>query len=552
MKEFSVLIGGKAGDGIKQAGIMAAKIFGELGYRVFLYDDYPSLIRGGHNFCIIRASKEEVLSHNNQVDLILALNRETIERHQHRLKKGGEIIYSSRIEGVSRGVGIGFEEIVKELGGIPIMKNSAAIGALSALLGIERQVLDGVFEKNINKQLDLNKEIAGRAYAEIKEVLFKVERLDSEPLPLFTGNEAIALGAVNAGLDLYIAYPMTPATSILHFLAEQQDRLGVVTVHPENEISVATMALGAAYAGARTMVGTSGGGFALMTETVSFAGQAEIPILFVECQRAGPGTGVPTYTMQADLLFVLNSGHGDFPRLVVAPGDAEEAFYLSGLALDAAWHFQIPAFLLSDKHLSESIFSFTYPEGEREKPPMVAWKGGEGQYKRYAFTESGISPLAFPGQKGCIVKATSYEHDEYGITTEEPEKIMKMQDKRLKKKEGLVHFLEKTEQVKVYGDRDSKTCLVCWGSTKGACVEAALELGLKVVQPLVVEPFPERQFRQALGSSNRLIGVEVNATGQLSRLLSSYGIHMDSTILRYDSLPFTPDDLKGRLKEATS
>jgi len=353
---------------------------------------------------------------------------------------------------------------------------------------------------------------------------------------------------VQAGLNMYIAYPMTPASAILHYLAENEDDLGVVTIHPESEIGVALMALGAAYTGAKTMVGTSGGGFALMTEALSLSGQGEFPIVFVMVQRPGPSTGVPTYTMQGDLSFVINSGHGEFLKVVLAPGNAEEAFYLTGLAMNLAWKFQIPCFVLSDKHLSESIFSFE-ADLDKVKPEDPLLWDGQGEYKRYLDTQNGISPLAFPGNSTAIIKVTSYEHDEYGITTEESEQITRMQQKRLRKKKTIENELSKHEQVKVYGNLESKTVLLCWGSTKGACVEVAEELGLKVVQPLVLEPLPINSLKKVLSDADKIIDVEVNATGQLAKLLSAHGIFIDDMILRFDARPFTVDVLLDKVKE---
>ena len=550
MKEISILIGGKAGDGIRQAGHTLARLLNRIGYRIFFYDDYPSLIRGGHNFSIIRASKKKIEAHKEKVDLIVALNQDAVEKHKHRLNSGGMILYDSeKVE--ARGVGVDFMGIVKELEGVPIMRNTAAIGALAKVLNIEWPVLESVMMDTIEKEVDLNIKIARSAYNRIEKVWLSVPKLNQKMLPLISGNEAIALGAVQAGLNMYIAYPMTPASAILHYLAEHEDDLGVVTIHPESEIGVALMALGAAYAGAKTMVGTSGGGFALMTEALSLSGQGEFPIVFVMVQRPGPSTGVPTYTMQGDLSFVINSGHGEFLKVVLAPGNVEEAFYLTGLAMNLAWKFQIPCFVLSDKHLSESIFSFE-ADLDKVKPEDPLLWDGQGEYKRYLDTQNGISPLAFPGNPAAMVKATSYEHDEYGITTEESEQIARMQQKRLRKKKTIEDELSKHEQVKVYGNLESKTVLLCWGSTKGACIEVAEELGLKVVQPLVLEPLPIEPLRKVLSDADKIIDVEVNATGQLAKLLSAHGICIDDMILRFDARPFTVDVLIDKVKEVLS
>ena len=550
MEELSILVGGKAGDGIRQAGQTLARLLNRIGYRIFFYDDYPSLIRGGHNFSIIRASKRKIQAHKEKVDLIVALNQDTVEKHKHRLNPGGVILYDSKkVE--AQGVGVDFMGLVKELEGSSIMRNTTALGALAKMLNLEWEMLERVITDTMDKKVDLNLKIAQSAYHRVEKAWVSVPKLDQKMLPLVSGNEAIALGAVQGGLNMYIAYPMTPASAILHYLAEHEDDLGVVTIHPESEIGVVLMALGAAYAGVKTMVGTSGGGFALMTEALSLSGQGEIPIVFVVSQRPGPGTGVPTYTMQGDLSFVIHSGHGEFVKVVLAPGDAEEAFYLTGLAMNLAWKFQTPCFVLSDKHLSESIFSFDAdPDKIKPEDPLL-WDG-QGEYKRYLDTQNGISPLAFPGNPAAMVKATSYEHDEYGITTEDSEQIVRMQQKRLRKKKTLEDELSRCEQVKVYGDPESKTVLLCWGSTKGACIEVAEELGLKVVQPLVLEPLPIEPLKKALSGADKIIDIEVNTTGQLAKHVSAYGICIDDMILRFDARPFTVDSLLEKVKEVLS
>jgi 2-oxoglutarate ferredoxin oxidoreductase subunit alpha len=550
MEEISILIGGKAGDGIRQAGHVIAQLLNRIGYRIFFYDDYPSLIRGGHNFSIIRASEKRVLAHKDTIDIIVALNQDTVEKHKHRLNTGGIILYDSK-KADAQGLGIDFLNVVKEFNGIPIMRNTAAIGALARMLNLEWSVLESVIKRFLEKNVDLNLKIARNAYDRVETPLKSLPKLNQKSLPLVTGNEAISLGAVKAGLNMYIAYPMTPASAILHYLAAHEKELGVVTVHPESEIGVALMALGAAYTGAKTMVGTSGGGFALMTEALSLAGQGELPIVFVECQRPGPSTGVPTYTMQGDLNFVIHAGHGEFSRVVLAPGDADEAFYTAGLAMNLAWKFQIPTFVLSDKHLSESIFSFE-ADLEKVKPETPLLWDGQGEYRRYLDSQNGISPLAFPGNPETIVKVTSYEHDENGITTEEPEQIARMQRKRLRKRKTLENELKKYDTVNVYGNPESKTALLCWGSTKGACIEVAEVLGLKVIQPLVLEPLPVESLKKALSGTEKIIDVEVNATGQLAKLIAGHGFCVDEMILRFDSRPFTVDGLLDNVKEVLS
>ncbi len=550
MPDYSFILAGKAGDGIRQAGALLAHLLARLNYRIYFWDDYPSLIRGGHNFSMIRASDYPVQTFADEVDVVLALDEFGAQEHGRRLKSSGYLLYDS--DGFkAEGIGIGLGSIVKRLGGKPVMRNVAAVGAISALVGISWENVESVVQGLIRRDADLNLRIARAGFEQVTEARMKVERLDDQPLPLLQGNEAIALGAARAGLKLYIAYPMTPASGILHFLARYEDELGLVTYHPENEIAAVITAIGGAYAGARTMVGSSGGGFALMTEGVSLCAQSETPVVFVVSQRPGPSTGVPTYTMQGDLHFVLNSGQGDIVRLVVAPGDPDEAFVWTAHAMNLAWKYQISAFVLTDKNLSESTYSFMSRGDEVGWEEPKLWNG-QGEYKRYLMTEDGVSPLAFPGTKNVTVKATSYEHDESGITTEEPDRIRAMQAKRLKKRGYLVRELSSMETVKVHGKRDARVALVCWGSTKGACFEVADRLDLKVIQPVVLEPFPAQMVKEALEGVSRIIGVEVNSTGALCRLMSCHGISVDEQLLKYDGRPFSVDELLRSVSQVIS
>lgn len=557
-KDYSILIGGAAGEGSRVAGLIGAKLLNKLGYRIFIYDDYQSLIRGGHNFSKIRASEKNILSQRRGIDFLLALNKDTAVRHRDELEQKGIIIYNSD-KMKDKGIGIPIEKITKEEGGIPIMKNVALLGGFAKVIGMDWKIAEEVFKKELTKKTDLNLKIAKRAYRETKN-LIKIEKLDQEPLSLLTGNEAISLGAVKAGLNLYLAYPMTPASSILHYLAAHQEEFGIAVSHPENEIAVINMALGAAYAGARTMVGTSGGGFALMTEALSMAAQSETPILIVESQRTAPSSGVPTYTGQGDLFFVMGAGHGDFLRFVIAPGDAEEAFYLTGEALNLAWKYQTPAILLVDKEVSENTFSVdkdiekkvrpAFGEARlKRRPENFLARNKKGNYKRYKDTKGGISPLAFPGQKNIISKATSYEHDEFGISTEEEKDIEKMQNKRLKKFKKMAQEVEKLEAVKTYGKKNSQKAIVVWGSTKGPALEAVEKLGIKMIQPIFFQPFPEKQMRKALKGVEKLISIEGNSLGQMEQVLRCYGIKPDNRILKYTGRPFLPEEIEEKLKK---
>ena len=553
MNDFSVLIGGKAGFGIDKSGAVIGGLLNRLGLAVYIYRDYPSIIRGGHTFSIIRASKERVASHRNKADFILALNQDTFNLHKDRLKESSVIIYDSdsvKLEGLSdklRSIGVPIGKIIKEEGAGEIMRNSCIIGAFVKAAGIKWELLEDVFKKEFTKETQLNLKSGRRGYDQVKE-LTKIEAVSRESLPLVSGNQAVALGLVKAGLNTYISYPMTPTSPILHYLAEVADDFGLKVIHPESEIGVILMALGFSYMGKKVAMGTSGGGFCLMTEGLSFSGMSELPIVIVMGQRPGPSTGLPTYSTQTELHFVLNAGQGEFCRFIVAPGDTEEAYFWSAQALNLSWKYQIPSIILTDKNLGEGIFNFdinSVPDIKEEAP--LLWDR-KSPYKRYLNTESGVSPLAFAPEKDTIIKVNSYEHDESGITTEEPALSALMLEKRLRKEKYLEGELEKFDTVKTYGNKDSQIALLCWGSNKGVCVEAAQGLGLKVIQPLVLWPFPAKQFQEALKGVKKLICVENNATGQLSRLLKISGFNVNEQILKYDGRPFSVDELEERIR----
>jgi len=545
MKEVSVLIGGKAGDGINSAGSMVAQLLNHLGYRIYLYFDYPSLIRGGHNFTVVRGSEQDIGSCRDTLDFILALNQETIARHRERLNPEHAVIFNADLV-KSDGQGVPVKSFLEAEHAPGIMGNSAIIGGFAKAASIEWETVEAVFRAHTPKGVDLNLKVARRAYDQLQPAR-KISRCDSPALPLLSGNEAIGLGLVRGGLEAYISYPMTPSSSLLHFLAEEQERLGITVVHPENEIAVILMALGFSCAGKRTAVGTSGGGFCLMTEGLSFAGMAELPVVLVVSQRTGPSTGLPTYTGQSDLRFILNAGQGEFPRLIVAPGNAQEALSWSAVAMDMAWKFQIPAFTLADKTLSEGTYSVNDGEtGVQGDGEFLPWDGA-APYRRYADSPSGVSPLAFPGTKGAVVKVNSYAHDEAGITTEEAPMVEKMTEKRLRKWEGLAAEMERYPVLNVLGNTAASTALLCWGSTRCVCTEVATQLGLKVVQPVVLSPLPVDRLKTALRGVERLIAVEENATAQLVALIEREGIRADKKILQYDGRPFTVDELVRRV-----
>ncbi len=547
MKEVSVIVGGKAGDGINNAGAIIAQILNHLGYYVYIYTDYPSLIRGGHNFALIRAADIPVGAHNNRIDYLVALNQETINLHFPQCPDCTVVANADLVKSVHNGQTVSINTILKEETAPPITANSAMIGAFAKSAGIPWEIVSEVFRLHMPKAEE-NSRVARRAYDQIRTTR-PISAIPGPAHSLLSGNEAIGLGLVAGGLSSYIAYPMTPASTMLHFLAGNAERFGITVIHPENEIAVILMALGSAVAGAKTAIGTSGGGFCLMTEGLSFAAMAEIPIVIVVSQRTGPSTGLPTYTGQADLQFVLHAGQGEFPRFIVAPADPGEAYLWSAAAIRLSWKYQIPAFVLTDKTLSEGTYSLDINQiGDLPAPDPILWDG-DGPYQRYRDTPSGVSPLAFPGGKDAIVKVNSYAHDESGITTEEAQLVTQMTEKRRKKEAKLRDELNLYPCVNIRGSTGATTALLCWGSVRNACDEVAARLGLRVIQPVVLSPFPEQQFSVACKGIQHLIAVEENATGQLAALAREYGTSIGATILKYDGRPFTPDELFVKVQE---
>ncbi|NVO67693.1 2-oxoacid:acceptor oxidoreductase family protein [Methanofollis tationis] len=545
MQDFSVLIGGKAGEGINIAGSVIARLLSACGLCVYMYYDYPSLIKGGNNFAVIRAADDQTFCTRETVDVLLALNQETIRLHAGMVREDTAVIYDSGVVKAG-GTGLTLDAFVKEEEAPAITRSAGIIGGFCRTAGIPWATVEAVFARAIPRELDANLRVARRGYdASPPGSWIRVN--GREALPVLTGNEGIAFGLVEAGLEGYISYPMTPSSSILHTLASYAGRFGISVVHPENETGAMLMALGAAYAGRRVAVGTSGGGFCLMTEGFSLAGMAELPVAVVLAQRPGPSTGVPTYSAQGDLLFALFAGQGEFPRIVAAPGSVEEAWYWAGALMDLSWRFQTPAILLTDKNLGEGLFSFA---GAPPRPPLApVLREGDGKYGRYQDGPGGISPLAFPGESGITVKVNSYAHDADGITTEEATTIAAMAEKRREKERAAAKALAAYPCVEVAGDRTAATALLCWGSVAGVCAEVAGRLGLRVVRPVVLSPFPEEQLASALLGVGRLIAVEENIDGQLSRLVGCHGIRVDERIGKYDGRPFFLEDLERRVGE---
>jgi len=482
-----------------------------------------------------------------KADLVVALDKRSYDMHAKHLSKEGVIIYNSDTISDVKGIGLTLTKEAKKYPNSDLKLGVGAIAILSATIGLNKGHLKNIIEKEYSRDIEDNIAYANTIYDLVNPQIgskFQLDNGDKER-PIITGNEAIALGAVEGGLDIYFAYPMTPSSSLLHFLSAHDRDLGIAAIHPENEIGVINMAIGSVFAGARTMIGSSGGGFALMQEAFSLAGMVEAPLLCILSSRPGPSTGVPTYTEQGDLKFAIHQGHGEFPRIVASPGCMEEAFYLASEMLNMVWKFQTPGILLTEKHMCESGMTVDIDVGRTRWPEPIMHSSGE--YKRYLDTEDGISPLLFPPSKE-LIKWDSYEHDEMGITTERPEIITKMHDKRRRKSNTLIAHMKNMHTVNIYGNKGP--IVFTYGSTTMSVLESLIAGGIEatVVQPIYLEPLPIWAIKKY--KEKEAIVVEQSSTGQFATLLrEKAGIVAKTVVKKYDGRPFDPVELAGKIKE---
>jgi 2-oxoglutarate ferredoxin oxidoreductase subunit alpha len=498
---------------------------------------------------------DEVSAPQEQVDLLVALDRDTVSLHRKDLSSNGLIVLDSALDIDGDFVlKVPFKELAQDR-----FSNIAALGVVGSLLGLDGELmgrtLDDFFGKKDVSLAEENRRVLAMAARWTAAHAMSSYKLPSIPDPsrhlMMSGNDAIAIGAVSAGLRFYSFYPMTPSTSIGLTLAAQAERMGLIVEQAEDEIAAINMAIGASFAGAPSMVATSGGGFALMVEGVSLAAMTETPLVVVVAQRPGPATGLPTRTEQADLEFVLHAGHGEFPRAVFSPGTVEECFHVTRRAFELAERYQSPVFLLTDQFLADSYSAVIAFEVESLPPVQVGAEAvGTSSYARYTITESGISPRLLPGMTENIVVADSDEHTVNGHITEDLSVRSQMVEKRLRKGEGI-----RSEVIPpdMEGEEKPDLLLVSWGSSKGVVSEAASHMrsnGDKVatlhfsqVWPLVPE-----KFIGPLQDAREVVCIEGNANGQLARLLRrETGFEIKKKVLRYDGLPLTPESILREL-----
>lgn len=559
-------IAGEAGFGIKSAGMMFGRIFMRAGYEIFDYTEYPSLIRGGHNAFQLIVDTHEVNSITREVDVLVALNQNTIKENLSELCSGGAVIYDSDKVKLSSNnsrldnIGIPLTKLAQEAGG-ELMRNVVAIGATLALVGQDLKIANQVVRENFKakgaKIVNNNIKAMKLGYDYTKEhhpraFFCKLPTLKKKNNMLITANEAVALGAIAGGLNFYVAYPMTPSSSILHYMAKVATKTGVVVKHAEDEIAVINMALGAAHTGARAMVGTSGGGFALMTESLGLATLTETPIVMVNVQRGGPATGMPTWTEQADLQFMLHAAPGDVPRILMAPGDAHEAYEMGIEALNLAEKYQLPVIILSDKFIAEgntTVEQFSHKEAKIDRGKLLtqAQLNKIKEYRRYKVTDDGVSPRTVPGMKGGLYIANSDEHDPYGFFCEGSDNRIEQNDKRSRK---LETFAKEMPQPKIYGNPKAKNTVVIWGSNKGVLLDAYEEIdkkkqkNIRIMHIKYIWPFPSEFVAKTLKQSKKTLILENNSNHQMANLIrQETGIEMDKIVLKYNGRPFFREEV---------
>lgn len=547
---FNLLIGGAAGQGIDTAAAILEKLLKKEGCSVFACWDLMSRVRGGHNFSLIRFGAEQIISHTNTLDGIIALNEETVRIHSGDLKPDGFILCDSSLSvDDDRVVRIDMYDKAKSLGN-PRVSGSIAIGAVLKTFGISLiHVNDVLHEFLDDKYVNINLQAAREGYDSVKARYTRPKGRFGDWL-LLSGSQALALGAVAAGLQFYSAYPMSPATPIMVYLASKSHDAEIVVEQAEDEIAAINMAIGASYAGARAMTATSGGGFALMTEALGLSGIAEIPLVVVNVQRPGPATGLPTRTEQGDLKFVISAAQGEFPRMVIAPRTHKDAFYQTIRAFDLAEKYQIPVILLCDQFLgdaSATVEPFNLSDVHVAEPA----KESDGEYLRYRYTENGITPRLIPGKSKHLVAIDSDEHDEAGKITESAEVRTKMADKRMRKLELLKKKLQEPDFV---GHENFNTLLVGWGSTYGSISKAVELLNNKADEKYAalvfgdVFPLPQQRLTEKAAKAKRIVNVEQNATGQLAGVIREYtGIACTDSILKYDGRQISAEEIAARL-----
>ncbi len=541
------------------------------------YSEYPSLIRGGHNTQVVQVDEEQIFTHDQGNEILVALNEETVRLHAKEISPGGAIIHDPDRLVINDAmladrkdiqlIPVPLVKLALENKGKDLMRNTVALGATLGLLDAPLRLIEEIFTDTFKAKGDavVNENIAicRAGYDYVRQnhpepFPWKIEPRRNDPRMVITGNDAITLGLIQGGLKLYAAYPMTPASSILTNLAEMASTYDLVAKHVEDEIAAVNVAIGASFAGIRAACGTSGGGFSLMVEGLGLAAMSETPLVIINAQRPGPATGLPTWTEQGDLRFILHAAQGDFPRIVIAPGDTEQAFYETARALNLAEQFHLPVIILTDKYLAEGHWST--PVYDQKK--VLVERGGfaaaheqasKEWYGRYEDTPSGVTPRPVPGKPGGVFIANSDEHDVFGFASETAENRLIQANKRARKLDSALKAMP--PRLVWWGEPNADLTFVTWGSTTYACREAIRKLATmgihaNVLQVLYLWPFPADELKAELGKMKKSVLVEGNQSAQLHGLIKQLcGRSCDHEKLKYDGRPFWPEELVALAKE---
>ena len=562
--DISIVLCGQAGMGIQTVESLLTRILKLAGYNVFATKEYMSRIRGGANSSEIRVASGSVRAFVNRIDILVPLDKGAIAHMEKRITPA--TIMLADVANLGDGfderrwncLDVGFTKIASDIGS-KIYSNIVAVGTIAALFRVEDELITNCIEKRFGSKSDKivseNIQAARRGY-KIGSELADSGKISIDIQPdsavkdqiLISGTEAVGFGAIAGGCNFISSYPMSPSTGVLAFLAKHSEDFGLIVEQAEDEIAAINMAIGAWYAGARAMVTTSGGGFALMTEGVSLAGMLETPVVVHLAQRPGPATGLPTRTEQGDLELALYAGHGEFPRILLAPGKIDDAFYLTQKAFDLADKYQVPVIILTDHYFVDSYYNITGLDLTDEKIEKHIHET-ETDYRRYELTQSGISPRGIPGHGKGLVCVDSDEHDQEGHITEDLDLRVKMVDKRLRK---LKLLTEEVVEPELWPNENYKNLVICWGSTYHIVKEALVQLGrddtsmlhYKQVYPL------HPDTADYLNKADKTIIIESNATSQFGKLVKlGAGVDIDEKILKYSGMSFTVEEVVESLEK---
>ena len=571
--QISWKVGGQQGEGIESTGEIFATAMNRKGYFLYGYRHFSSRIKGGHTNNKIRVSKSPVHAISDDLDILIAFDQETIELNHHEMREDSIIIADAKAKPkkpencVAQLIELPFTSTAKELG-TALMKNMVAIGATSALMDLNistfETLIDNMFSKKGNKVVDMNIQALNMGYDLMKQQVtnvngdFTLENGSGHPHLYMIGNDAIGLGAIVAGSRFMSAYPITPASEIMEYMIANLPKVDGTVVQTEDEIAAATMAIGANYAGVRGFTASAGPGLSLMMESIGLSGMTETPLVIINTQRGGPSTGLPTKQEQSDLMQMIYGTHGDIPKIVVAPTDAEDAFYLTMEAFNLAEEYQCPVILLSDLQLSlgkQTVKTLDFNKidirrGEIIQSDIERAEDDKAYFKRYALTTSGVSPRPIPGVKGGIHHVTGVEHNEEGKPSEAPMNRQNQMEKRMRKTESLV-----TNNPVLLNEHEDEADILYIGfiSTKGAIGEGAERLerqGVKVNTMHIrqLHPFPKDIVQQAINKASKVIVAEHNYQGQLSSILKMNTQVNDKLVnqTKYDGKPFLPYEIEEK------